>query len=243
MPVAEADSGLLYDATQKRRLADLYAPCFTLILQLRATDEFGDPAVLRRRIKDLLDEPERDASRFGLPGKAFREAKFALVAFIDATILSSNWSRKDYWIAKPLQLELYNSFDAGETFFDHLDELRTHPSENVEILEVYYLCMTLGFKGRYELYEQERLRIIIEETYDLLRRTPGMSLGALAPHGQPRGQIATEVRSKLPVWVIAAFAAGIGLLIYLGMFVYMNYAASSAADEITGGPAPIESTR
>jgi hypothetical protein len=44
----EATSGVFFDEAQGHRLADLYSPCFTLILQLRSTKEFGDAEVLRR---------------------------------------------------------------------------------------------------------------------------------------------------------------------------------------------------
>lgn len=230
MAVAEAPaSDLVHEDTRGRRIAGIYAPCFTLILQLRASYEFGDADVLRRRIKDLFDQAERDGLRSEVPSEDLRSAKFALVAFIDETILSSEWSQKDYWVAKPMQLELYDRYDAGEEFFVRLDNLLGDPRTHAQVLEVYYMCMTLGFKGRYLLHDQERLRILIEETYSALAKVPGMSSGILSPHGQPRGQAATEVRSKLPVWVIVAFALGLALLVYLGMSLWMNSAADDAA--------------
>lgn len=226
------EPGVLFDETTDQRLAEIFAPCFTLILQLRATDEFGDPEVLRRRIKDLLDDAEREALRTGVSPDNIQMAKFALVAFIDETILSSDWSQKDEWVSTPLQLELYDQYDAGEVFFDRLEKLRENPKANAEALEVYYLCMTLGFKGKYQLHEQERLREIIETTYEELNRLPGIGTKALAPHGQPRGQVAQEMKSKLPAWVIAAAAALIGLLVYTGMYIYISDVAGDTAAAI-----------
>lgn len=236
MAVGEARYEVLFDDAQDRRLAEVYAPCFTLILQLRASREFGDAEVLRRRIKDLFDRAEAEGLRHGVASQDLREAKFALVAFIDETILSSDWSQKDRWVTRPLQLEFYDRYDAGEEFFVRLEGLLAQPARQADVLEVFYLCMTLGFKGRYELYEQERLRILIEEAFAAVSRTPGKGVEVLSPHGKPRGQIATEVRSKLPVWVIAVFAVGLALLIYIGMSLYMNSAAGSAVRAIDGVP-------
>lgn len=232
MPEAAVSTDLLFDEAQDRRLAEIFAPCFTLILQLRATSEFGNPDVLRQRIKDLLDQGEREARRLNIHGEEIKRAKFALVAFVDETILSSNWSQKEYWVARPLQLELYDQYDAGEVFFERLEEMLPEPAAYAEALEVYYLCMTLGFKGRYQLHDQDNLRILIEKTFTALTRTPGMASGVLSPHGKPRGQAATEVRSKLPVWVIAVFAVTLALVIYIGMSLYMNSAANTAAERI-----------
>ena len=232
MAVAEADSGLLFDEAQDQRLAQLYAPCFTLILQLRASHEFGDAEVLRQRILDLLDRSEREALRAGVSSQDLRKAKFALVAFIDETILSSEWSQKERWRARPLQLELYDLHDAGDVFFDRLKTLLEQPAQYAEVLEVYYLCMTLGFKGRYELYEQERLRMWIEETYKALIAAPGLSLGALAPHGKPRDHVADQGRVGVPTWVLVAFVAGLALLIYIIFYLMMNTAASRTIEAI-----------
>ena len=224
--------GVLFDETADQRLSEIFAPCFTLILNLRASENFGDPDSLRRRIKGLLDDAEREALRVGASPADIRSAKFALVAFIDETILSSDWSHKEDWASTPLQLELYDQYDAGEVFFDRLECLREEPGARVEVLEVYYLCMTLGFKGKYQIHGQERLRELIENTYEDLQRQPGMGGKELAPHGAPRGQVAQEMRSKLPTWVIAAAAALIGLLIYTGMYFYASSAADETAQEI-----------
>ena len=226
------DTDVLFDETADKRLSEIFATCFTLILQLRAANEFGDPDVLRSRVKDMLDNAEREALRTGVSPENIQMAKFAVVAFIDETIISSNWSQKDRWVSKPLQLELYNQYDAGETFYTRLETLREQPKSNAEAMEVYYLCMTLGFKGKYQLHEQERLREIIEGTYEDLQRVPGMKPKELSPHGKPRGQVATEVKSKMPAWVLAAAAALIGLLIYMGMWFYISDTADEAAQSI-----------
>lgn len=236
MDIAEARTDVLYDEAKTRRLSEVFSPCFTLVLQLRSTDAFGDADVLRQRIKRLLEKAGQDAARAGASHEDVQAAKFALVAFIDETILSSDWPQKDHWLARPLQLEIYDRYDAGEEFFVKLDEFRAGRSLRAEVLEVYYLCMALGFKGRYQLHDQERLRLLIEETYAELKRSPGMAAGVLSIHGKPRDQVATEVKSKLPAWIVAVGAAILGLIIYLGMSFYISGAATDAAQAIDDVP-------
>ena len=239
MPLAEAaSSGLLFDETENRRLADLYAPCFTLILQLRSSNDFGDAEILRKRIYDLFEEAGRAARHAGFSSDNYRSrnpepsAKFALVAFIDETILSSDWNQQERWRAQPLQLELYDLHDAGEVFYDHLEKLLAQPVQYAEILEIYYLCMTLGFKGRYALHQQERWRIWIEDAFKALTKVPGMGIGALAPHGKPRDRVTDQVRAGLPTWALAAIIGGLALLIYIIFFLIMNGAADDTIDAI-----------
>lgn len=236
MDLAEARADILFDEAKTRRLSEVYSPCFTLVLQLRSTDAFGDAELLRQRIKRLLEKAGQDAARAGAAHEDVQAAKFALVAFIDETILSSEWAQKDHWLARPLQLEIYDRYDAGEEFFVKLDELRAQRNLRAEVLEVYYLCMALGFKGRYQLHDQERLRLLIEETYAELKRTPGMGVGVLSTHGKPRDQVATEVKSKLPAWIVIVGAAVLGLVIYLGMSFYISRAAQDTVRAIDDVP-------
>lgn len=214
------------------RLADVYAPCFTLALQLRAGREFGDSELLRGRIKALLDKTRKEAVRSGHAPEDVREAEFALVAFLDETLLSSDWSQKDRWLAKPLQLELFNRYDAGEEFFHRLDGLRANPALHAEVLEVYYLSMALGFKGRYQLHGQEQLRALIEETQTEVARQPGMQAKTLAPHGKPRDTVVTEVKSRVPAWMFVAAAIVLSFLVYLGMSFYISSTAEDVAQDI-----------
>jgi type VI secretion system protein ImpK len=227
-----ASPEVLYDATTDRRLADILSPCFALIVHLRSQTEFGDPAALRQRIKDLLDRAERDAQRTGIPDEHVETALFAVVAFLDETLLSSTWDQKDRWVSRPLQMERYGRFDAGEAFFDRLETLLEHPTQHAEAIEVYYLCMTLGFRGRYQVVQQEKLQEYIERCHDELDGTPGINVDTLAPNGVPSDQVAAEVRTMIPNWALALATVGLALLLYLGLSLYVSHSAQSTADQI-----------
>jgi type VI secretion system protein ImpK len=231
-PSVTASSAQLFDERDIQRLTEVYAPCLTVIVHLRETDDYGEPAALRQRIKELFDHAEREAGQLGVATEDVAHAKFALVAFLDETILSSDWVYRDQWLARPLQLELYDRYDAGEVFFDRLQQFLDEPMRHAEVLEVYYLCMTLGFKGKYQLHDQARLRILIDDTKRALDQVPGLGALPLAPHGRPRGQVASEVRRKFPTWLLVAAACALALIVYLGLYLYMGNASGEVAQQI-----------
>lgn len=231
-PVPESDT--LLENAPDRRLAELYSPCFVHILELQSTDDYGDSEAVRKQIYDLLDQCEEAAKEAGVPAEDIEHAKFAVVAFIDETILSSDWQGTDEWMKTPIQLELYDQFDAGEVFFDRLQELQEDPEFNAGVMEVYYLCMTLGFKGKYQLQQQEKLREIIDSTAEILAEVPETRTEEMAPHAQPQDQTETEIRSKVPTWVIAAGTALLGVLLYGGMHLYISASARGVATAIRG---------
>jgi len=131
----------------KKNLSDLSSECLILILQLRSTNDYGDSEVLKTRVYEMFERFESNARKFGIDNEKIRLAKFALVAFLDETIISSSWPQKEAWLSDPVQIKLFETFNAGEEFFNFLNELSQRTGANKEVLEVYYLCLSLGFKG------------------------------------------------------------------------------------------------
>ena len=217
------------ESDEKQRLPDLCADSIMLIMQLRSTAELGDEEVLRRRIKDLLDRLEREAKKNGIEFDEVQSVKFALVAFIDEALIGSNWAQKDAWLANPLQMELFNRFDAGEEFFVKLEQLRQRAQANADVLLVYYLVLVLGFKGKYHFDESGNIRMIIEDTYNDLRRTTSVrSDTKLAPHGLRRDEI-VEAVNEIPAWVIGVTAASLAFF----FFLIMSWLISGSAEDVT----------
>jgi type VI secretion system protein ImpK len=73
-------------------------------------------------------------------------ARFAIVAWIDETLMNSAWVYRDQWKLDLLQRVYYQTTDAGEIFFERLNTIGLHQRE---VREVYYLCLAMGFQGRY----------------------------------------------------------------------------------------------
>jgi type VI secretion system protein ImpK len=158
-----ASKNALKRQKEKGTLLKICEDCFTLILKLRETNEFGDAEALRERLKNLLNKIEHKARGEGIDHDDIEFTLYALIAFLDEVIIRSQWVQKDIWITKPLQLEFFGSYNAGEVFYSKLDELRRRPHSTYDVLQVYYFCLALGFKGKYLLEEKEKRKKIMEE--------------------------------------------------------------------------------
>lgn len=97
-------------------------------------------------IMRLLTESEAYVGRGQVAKEDYEQARFAVCAWVDEAILSSQWKQKSQWLKNQLQRLYYNTTDAGEEFFDRLGAIGLHQRE---VREVYYLCLALGFAGRY----------------------------------------------------------------------------------------------
>lgn len=149
--------------------------------------------------------------------------KYALAAFIDEVVMSSTWHGKMDWMAKTLQWQYFGEHRGGEGFYNKLAELRQHGSEKVDLLELYYLCLELGFQGMYRVFQSENLdnlkrdlKVVIER----YRHYPDLQLSAASTE-----IVANISKRKYPYWKILLIACGVMLLIY----AVLNIAISSSA--------------
>jgi type VI secretion system protein ImpK len=97
-------------------------------------------------IRRLIAESEAACKQGGFPEVDYDLARFAVFAWIDETILSSQWVGKNRWLGEQLQRKYYNTSDAGKLFFERLNTIGPH---QLDVREVYYLCLAMGFTGQY----------------------------------------------------------------------------------------------
>jgi len=202
-------------STKNKTLADLSSDIFILILQLRSTNRYGNAYTLKSKINDLFDLFQRNARHAGFDNEKINQAKFALVAFLDETIICSEWDQKSEWLAEPLQLKWFSTFNAGEEFFINMRTLQQRTTANKEVLEIYFLCLVLGFKGKYQLQSPENLRRVIDDLNLELHPDQFRMPDSISPHGKPQGELPVmETKSMFPVWIIPALSIVVCLVLY-----------------------------
>lgn len=214
---------------KKKTIADLSSESLILILQLRATNDYGNASTLKSRIADLFEKFDRDGRSAGIDNEKVRLAKFALVAFLDETIISSSWNQKEEWLAEPMQIKLFDTFNAGEEFFEQLHQLRQRSSGNADILEVYYLCLALGFKGKYQLQSPENLRRVIDDLNLELHPEMYSAIDAISPNAKPKDALVQTAAGGFPVWVYPAGAIAVFIILY----IILSFSISGSASNVT----------
>ncbi|HEY0051116.1 MAG TPA: type IVB secretion system protein IcmH/DotU [Pyrinomonadaceae bacterium] len=201
-------------------LVTFAAPVFDLILRLQAG--IVKPSnELRPKIKSLLDDFEQRAERYRFNHKVVNVAKFALASFVDETVLTGDFHLKEEWEKYPLQLEYFGEQLAGNKFFEKLQAMIAQIEQTADAVEIYYVCMLLGFKGRYAVYEHEKLHSIMQQTADALVKAGKITKVELSPHWQANDQPKPPEKRGMPTWAkVAAFGGlAFGLLLYLVMFL------------------------
>ncbi len=198
-------------------------PVFDLILRLKAgiVTPSND---LRPKIAAMLTDFEKRAERYRFSSKITQVSKFALAAFVDETVLSSNFNLKDEWEKNPLQLEYFGEQLAGDKFFEKLLAMIKQIDVTADAVEIYYVCMLLGFKGRYGVYEKEKLLAIMQQTANALVKAGKIRPVELSPHWLANDQPTPPEKRGMPTWAKISALGGLGFafIIYLVMFLAVS---------------------
>jgi type VI secretion system protein ImpK len=206
------------------------APLLQLLARLRNTLSQPDPADLRERAVREMRAFESRAREAGVPLEQLRPAHYALCASLDDVVLNSPWGSQGAWAANSLVSTFHQEVRSGERFFDLLAQVRQYPGKFLQVLELMYLCMSLGFMGRYRLSprgpaELEKLR---EEVYELIVRQKPPGDAELAPHWRGVAAPYRPARPVLPVWVVGSAA----LAAIAGLFIWFSNGLNAQSDAL-----------
>jgi type VI secretion system protein ImpK len=196
-------------------LIDPAAPLLRLMMKIKA-GVLTPSNEMRYKIDSLFKRLEERGAQSGYKESQLQDAKFALAAFVDETVLAGGFPLREEWERYPLQLEYFKEALAGNKFFERLDWLIKQGE--TDVVEVYYLCLLLGFKGKYNVFLEDQLPSVINTTAEYLRGAGRLRPCALSPHGLLNDQPEPPPpEPEIPRWAkwSAIAAAGVMAFAYL----------------------------
>ena len=203
------------DSAGPRTLVDLMYEGFYALFLLKNGSGPHDKTGFVDNITSFLADVDRRAKQLGVPPEDVEAAKYAYCAAVDEIILRSDYTIREAWETRPLQLRIFGDQLAGEHFFEKLEELRARGIAHLQSLEVFHLCLLMGFQGKYALDAPDKLNYMCSRLGDEIARMRGKNRG-FAPHADRPDQIANKLRTDLSLWVLTSVFALAGLGAYLG---------------------------
>jgi type VI secretion system protein ImpK len=217
-------------------LSFIFQEVLTATVRLRSGRQaVADVATFRGQMREALRRADQEARGRGYSAESVKQSIFATVAFLDESILNLQNQTFAEWVRKPLQEELFGVHVAGEIFFENLKKLlsQNDAPELADVLEVYLLCLQLGYRGRYGMGAGGDLRAIIETLREKIRRTRGESK-YLAPAWAPPpdgGPLPPDTATRR----LALVAIGC-LLLVLVLFTGFKLSLISSASSLLSAP-------
>lgn len=192
-------------------LSVLCSDLFTIVITISSNIDMGKPEDCRKIINYHLHQFEEQAVSIRIRPEIIEKAKYAIVILLDEKIglLPRQWFDK-WLINKTLQDEHFGETVGGVRFFDYLDELMQNPDLNGEVLEIYYLCLGMGFTGKYH-QEPNRLKKITGNLGAIvLQNHKRKSKPVTAPPEIFKKKVVSrKTVPQIPVWLLVIIALAI----------------------------------
>jgi type VI secretion system protein ImpK len=207
---------------QASSLVDALYDGFYMVFLLRNGYKPASADSFRESINGYLQEVNRAGQLLKSSSEDVFLTKFAFCALVDETVLSSVPSVRDAWERRPLQLEHFGENLAGEKFFEHFDKAQQESAPRTELLEVFHMCLLLGFQGKFALEGPEKLSYLTGRLGQDIANIKGTK-ASFAPNWVAPDKVKNALRNDIPLWVIASVFALIGLLGFLGLKTYLGF--------------------
>lgn len=191
---------------------------------------------VRADIRRLIAQSERYLENGTVSREDYDLARFAIFAWIDEAILSSPWDGKNHWQREKLQRIYYDTDDAGEKFFEKLD-LNTIGPHQRDVREIYYLCLAMGFTGKYchegdemllERVKSHNLKMLFGSSMGI----PSLDKHELFPEAYQDKPAKPPAPGPRPLSPLTLICLGIPVVIYLILFTYFSLDLKKIGEEI-----------
>jgi type VI secretion system protein ImpK len=205
-------------------------PLLDLVPPLRRMASHPDVEALRMQLIGAIKTFETAAKAAHVNHDQIAAARYALCTLLDETISSTPWGGGGAWASRSLLVAFHNEAFGGEKFFLILQKLSQAPKENVDALELMYLCLALGLEGRYRVIDNGRSQLdaLRERLQQLIAQQKTPVEAELSPHWKGATGKGEPLWRMVPVWIMAAGAAVILILLQL----FLGHRLGVASDPV-----------
>ncbi|HET7561235.1 MAG TPA: type IVB secretion system protein IcmH/DotU [Rhodanobacteraceae bacterium] len=203
-------------------------PLLLLGVELRHSANPPDIARLREQTVAQIRRFEARAQAANIPAQTVTAARYVLCTMLDEAVLNAPWGEQSGWSQKTLLVTFHGETYGGAKFFQILDRLIGDVPRHIDLIELMYFCLMLGFAGRYQIEAGGRAKLadIQEDLYRRVRAQRAAPAAQLSPHWRGIEDRRNPVIRYVPFWVIAAAAACLLLGVFLFLFSRLNSASA-----------------
>jgi type VI secretion system protein ImpK len=210
------------------------SPLLLLAGQLRGAVSAMDVSDLRRQTLTEMRQFESDARRIGVPNDTVIAARYVLCAALDEAVLATPWGSQSEWAQHPLLVALHREAWGGEKFFEMLDRISPDPARHIDLMELQYLALALGFKGKYHLDPrgQEKLSSVQHDLYRKIRNHRGTPPAELSIAWRGLEDRRNPLIRYVPWWVVGAASLAVLAVTFTLYLMWLQQAADPLIVEL-----------
>jgi type VI secretion system protein ImpK len=196
-------------------MAAMYWTCADL---LTLASQLGQGAVpsgatqLRTTIAGLFAGMRSKGAAAGIVPEDLTDASYAMMALFDEILVQTNWPGRAEWQKSPLQFEHFHENTAGENFFRRAEAFSQQP-HRVHVLQIYFICLSLGFQGRYAMGQLAELEAFTRRISATVSAST-LPSEILSPHGAPPEGDRSILKREAPIAALGIACLALALVVF-----------------------------
>jgi type VI secretion system protein ImpK len=200
------------------------APLLTIAAALRDRTYAFNTIELYQELTHELKAFETQAQNCHYRSEQILVARYVLCATIDEIITHTMWG-KQTWHYHKLLAAFHNEETSEDRFFVILNRLSADIAQHIDLLELIYCCLNLGFEGKYRELENGSVKLaeIIDQLYQNIRWQRGeITKELLIAEKNSQAKIITTTDS-MPIWLLIILT----LMIISTLYIVFNFTLGS----------------
>ncbi|MFJ3368181.1 type IVB secretion system protein IcmH/DotU [Pseudomonas sp. NPDC086251] len=188
------------------------------VVRLKHSDAHDDLHALKQSLSSELNLFEARALHNGVESSQVMAARYVLCTVVDEAVVTTPWGNDSEWSQMSLLSSFHNETFGGEKFFGLLDRLSKNPAKHLPMLELMYLCLALGFEGKYRVQTRGMLELegIRDALYRQIRQLHGDVPRELSPHWEGLNDQRRSLVRIVPAWMVVLFTVVCLVVMYSG---------------------------
>ena len=194
------------------------------VIGLRVCSGRENLGTLNDRLALAVTQFETRALQGGVENSQVMSARYVLCSVIDEAVVTTPWGAQSEWSKMSLLSRFHNETFGGEKVFQLLERLTRDPVKHLAMLELLYLCLSLGFEGKYRVMERgvSQLEAVRDALYRQIRHVRGEPAAVALLPAQPKAE-----RRKLVRVIPATWWVGLTLVCVLAMYAGFAWVLSN----------------
>ncbi|YCO02238.1 type VI secretion system protein TssL, long form [Vibrio sp. VNB-15] len=201
----------------------------SMIGQIRATASHSDVLFLKETLAQKLRDYENRLRQHNIESEVIDTARYCLCCSIDEAVLNTNWGSQSTWSHDSLLSSFYSSSQGGEAFFKHLEKAMSQTESQLDLLELMYVCLSLGFVGQYRLEKNglEAHRRLRKQVMSILKSHGRVIQETMSVNIDKRVLTGAQMSERAPLWVVCSVTCALLVCI----FMYLSYDLNKASNQ------------
>jgi type VI secretion system protein ImpK len=161
-------------------------------------------------------------------------ARYCLCTALDEAAMQTEWGKSGNtgveWLTSGLATTFHEDRKGGDKVYLLIARLLEDPRDHLDLLEVIYRVLSLGFEGRYrhETHGKRKHDAVRERLYNEITAHRGPVPLTLSPHWQSDVKAKRMTFYDFPVWITVAVLS----VVLLGLFGWFKYELLSRVAQV-----------